>query len=102
MLEKLWSWLIPLVYLSDNWISLVGVVLVTTCTVFWLFLLPLMLRGGPDNPYFGILVFLLLPGAFIASLLFIPLGIVLKRRAEGRSHREILQAPVTFDFRRIE
>jgi NapC/NirT cytochrome c family, N-terminal region len=102
MLEKTRSWLVPLVYLSDNWISLTGVVLVTTCTVFWLFLLPVMLSGGPGNPYLGILVFMLLPGSFFLSLFLIPLGIVLKRRRQGKATKEILKAPVTLDFRRVE
>src|SRR5438445_13727435 len=101
MLEKLRSWLIPLVYLSDNWISLTGVVLVTSSTVFWLFLLPVMLRGGPSNPYLGILTFMLLPGPFFTSLLLIPLGIILKRRAQGRSATELLKAPSAPHFRRI-
>src|ERR1039457_3110585 len=102
MLEKTRSWLVPLVYLSDNWISLTGVVLVTTCTVFWLFLLPVMLSGGPGNPYLGILIFMLLPGGFFMSLFLIPLGIVLKRRRQGKVTKVILKAPVTLDFRRVE
>src|SRR5579884_3648511 len=102
MLGKLRLWLVPLVYLSDNWISLTGVVLVTTCTIFWLFLLPVMLSGGPGNPYVGILTYMLLPGAFFASLLFIPLGIILKRRARGITTADLLQAPLTLDFRRPE
>ena len=35
----------PLVHLSNNWVSLIGVVVVTTATVFWLFLLPTTMRG---------------------------------------------------------
>lgn len=93
MLQKARSWLIPLVYLSDNWISLIGVVLITTCAVFWLFLLPVMLRGGPGNPYLGILMFMLLPGAFFLSLILIPLGIVLKRRARGVTRRSPQNPP---------
>jgi hypothetical protein len=77
------GWLSPLIHLSNNWISLAGVVLVTTCTVFWLFLLPTTLKGEVDNPYIGILVFLVIPAPFILGLLMIPLGIWLKRRREG-------------------
>ena len=102
MLQKTRSWLIPLVYLSDNWISLIGVVLITTCAVFWLFLLPVMLRGGPGNPYLGILMFMLLPGAFFLSLILIPLGIVLKRRTRGMTPGDLLKTPVSLDFRRAE
>jgi len=80
------NWRVPrnlsaLVYLSNNWISLIGVVLVTTATVFWLFLLPVTLRGQATHPYVGILIFLLLPAAFFGGLVLIPLGIYLLRRS---------------------
>jgi nitrate/TMAO reductase-like tetraheme cytochrome c subunit len=75
----------PLVHLSNNWISLAGVVLVTTATVFWLFLLPVTLRGETQSPYVGILVFLILPGPFFAGLILIPLGMWLRRRREGHA-----------------
>src|SRR5579863_7950713 len=94
--------LAPLIYLANNWISLVGVVIVTTATVFWLFLLPFTLRGEITHPYIGILVFLLLPVAFILGLLLIPAGIALRRHVGG-------PAPPSFpplnwqnhDFRRL-
>ena len=73
----------PLIYLSNNWVSLAGVVLVTTATVLWLFLLPTTLQGHTDNPYIGILAFLTLPVPFFAGLIMIPLGMWLKRRREG-------------------
>jgi hypothetical protein len=79
------GWLSPLIHLSNNWTSLAGVVLVTTTTVFWLFLLPTTLRGQTDNPYFGILAFLVIPGPFFLGLVLIPVGILRKRRREGRT-----------------
>jgi len=79
------GWLSPLIHLSNNWISLAGVIVVTTATVFWLFLLPVTLKGETTSPYIGILVFLGLPGPFFTGLILIPLGIWLKRRREGRS-----------------
>ncbi len=96
MANKSGSWLAPLIYLSDNWISLAGVVLVTTSVVLWLLVLPVTLGSGVQNPYLGILLYLLLPVAFFLSLLLIPIGIVLKRR---RMHAAGLQSPVTIDFR---
>jgi hypothetical protein len=63
------GWLSPLVYLSNNWISLVGVVIVTTATVLWLFLLPATLRGETGNPYLGILAYLAFPAVFIGGLI---------------------------------
>ena len=79
------SWLSPFIHLSNNWISLLGVVLVTTTTVLWLFLLPITLKGDVANPYIGLLAFLTIPGPFFGGLLLIPLGMWLKRKREGRT-----------------
>jgi hypothetical protein len=77
------GWLAPYIHLSNNWISLVGVVLVTSATVFWLFLLPITMGSDTKNPYIGILAFLTLPGPFFGGLILIPLGMWLKRKREG-------------------
>src|SRR3954447_10254687 len=77
------GWLSPLIHLSNNWISLVGVVLVTTTTILWLFLLPVTMKGETENPYLGMLAFLTIPGPFFGGLLLVPLGMWLKRRREG-------------------
>jgi hypothetical protein len=99
------SRLAPLIHLSNNWISLIGVVVVTTATVFWLFLLPFMLRGEITHPYIGILVFLLLPAVFILGLVLIPLGILYHRRRERASGRVPPSFPPlnwqNLDFRRL-
>jgi hypothetical protein len=76
-------WLSPLIYLSSNWISLAGVVVVTTASIFWLFLLPTTIRGTASSPYIGILAFLALPAPFFMGLLFIPLGMWWKRKRTG-------------------
>jgi hypothetical protein len=81
------GWLSPYVHLSSNWISLIGVVLVTTATVFWLFLLPTTLKGEASSPYIGILVFMVLPAPFFTGLILIPLGIWRQRRADIRAKR---------------
>ena len=95
----------PLVYLSNNWISLVGVIVVTTATVFWLFLLPFSLRGEITHPYIGILIFLLLPAFFIFGLVLIPVGILLRRhrdRARGRTPASFPEINwQNHDFRRL-
>ena len=90
------GWLSPLVHLSSNWISLTGVVIVTTATIFWLFLLPITLRGETDNPYIGILAFLVLPAPFFTGLVLIPVGMLIKRK---RERREGLYPP---EFPRLE
>ena len=75
----------PLIHLSNNWLSQVGVVLVTTAAVFWLFLLPTTLKGEVESAYVGIFAFLLIPGVFFAGLTLIPVGIIRRKRLEGRS-----------------
>jgi nitrate/TMAO reductase-like tetraheme cytochrome c subunit len=79
------GWLSPIIHLSNNWISLAGVVIVTTATVLWLFLLPITVHGETENPYIGILAFLTIPAPFFGGLVLIPLGMWLKRKREGRS-----------------
>jgi hypothetical protein len=75
----------PVIHLSNNWISLAGVVLVTTATIFWLFVLPITLRGQTENPYIGILAYLVLPAPFFAGLMLVPLGMWIQRKRDGRS-----------------
>ncbi|HTW66444.1 MAG TPA: NapC/NirT family cytochrome c [Bryobacteraceae bacterium] len=97
--------LAPLVYLANNWISLIGVVVVTTATVFWLFLLPFSLRGEITHPYIGILIFLLLPGSFILGLVLIPAGIMYRRRRDrAKGQTSTTFPPLNLqntDFRRL-
>src|SRR4051794_16011693 len=80
MLSRIRSWLEPLVYLTNNVLSLAGVVLVTASAVLWIVLLPTLLSGEIHNPYMGILLFMGLPGAFFAGLFLIPFGMWMKRR----------------------
>jgi hypothetical protein len=77
-------WLSPLVYLSNNLLSLIGVVAVTFAGILWLLLLPITLRGARLHPYVGILVYMLLPALFLAGLVLIPLGIHLNRRRQQK------------------
>src|SRR6266853_1143142 len=78
------GWVSPLIHLSNNWISFLGVLIVTTSTVFWLFLLPTTLRGEAKNPYIGILSYMGVPTAFFLGLILIPLGTAWKHRRELR------------------
>jgi hypothetical protein len=85
--ERLEGWLAPVVYLSKNWISRIGVIVVTTATVLWLFLLPASFRGEFRHPYLGILAYLILPALFFLGLFLIPAGIFLHIRTERREGR---------------
>src|SRR5215831_8011362 len=66
--------------LTRHWLSLVGAALVTTAAISWLFVLPQQLRGHVDNPYVGILVFLIIPIVFFAGLALMAVGIYLSKR----------------------
>jgi nitrate/TMAO reductase-like tetraheme cytochrome c subunit len=75
------DWARLIYYLSQNTLSLIGVVLTSSAALtligFWIydFVLP-----GPPHPYVGILLFLILPALFIVGLLLIPIGILIRRR----------------------
>src|SRR5215472_7778503 len=66
--------------LTQHWLSQIGVALVTTAGLSWLFVLPLQVRGHVSNPYIGIIVFLILPVIFFLGLLLIPIGVYLGKR----------------------
>ena len=74
--------------LSRHWLSLAGVALVTTAAISWLFVLPLHIRGHVDNPYVGIVVFLILPIVFFTGLVLIPIGVYLSKRRIRRDMTE--------------
>lgn len=66
--------------LTLHWVSLAGSMIVITAVLSFLFVLPLQMRGHVDNPYIGIVVFLILPAIFFVGLLLIPIGIYLGKR----------------------
>ncbi len=95
------KWLSPYVHLSSNWLSRIGVVLVTTGAVLWFYLLPTLLRGEVNHPYAGILIFMGLPGLFFGGLILIPLGIAIQRRREKRRGALPTEFP-DLDFKNVE
>jgi nitrate/TMAO reductase-like tetraheme cytochrome c subunit len=66
--------------LTRHWLSLLGAALLATALISWLFVLPLQIRGHVDNPYVGIVVFLILPIIFFTGLALIPIGVYLSKR----------------------
>ena len=66
--------------LTRHWLSLLGVALLATAVISWLFVLPQQIRGHVDNPYVGILVFLVLPAIFFTGLALVPIGVYLSKR----------------------
>src|SRR5499427_11010127 len=65
--------------LTQNWVGLIGVFLVTTAVISWLFVLPLQIRGHVSNPYIGIIAFLILPIVFFTGLILVPIGIYISK-----------------------
>jgi hypothetical protein len=69
-----------LVLLTSHWLSWIGVALIVTALCTWLFLLPLQVRGETDNPYLGVLAFVLVPLVLFAGLALVPVGAWIARR----------------------
>jgi hypothetical protein len=67
-----------------NPISMIGVGLTTASGLLFLFLLALDLFGFLENPYTGIVVFIVIPGLFVLGLLLIPVGLSRERRRIAR------------------
>jgi len=98
MLTRALDRLRPVIYLSSNPLSLIGVVLATMGGGLWLFLLPTLLRGSAATPYLGILTFMILPGVFLIGLVLIPVGIAIRRislRRRGLPMQDF--PPLTFE-----
>jgi nitrate/TMAO reductase-like tetraheme cytochrome c subunit len=68
-----------LVLLTTHWLTRIGVVLVITALSTWLFFLPAT-RADHENPYTGMILYLILPAIFFAGLGCIALGVILGRR----------------------
>lgn len=76
--------------LTKHWLSLLGVALLATALISWLFVLPQQIRGHVDNPYVGIVVFLVLPAIFFTGLVLIPIGIHLSKRQIRKGLTEVV------------
>ncbi len=76
-------WLLPVLYLTDNWISRTGFFFVLSAMVLWIFLTGASEASG----YLGILQFVALPAAFFLGLLLVPIGISMQRRREAPDHQ---------------
>lgn len=67
--------------LTVHWLSYLGVTLVSlSVTIFILALLFVNLFLNHVNPYLDLIVLLILPGFFFIGLIFIPIGIYIKRK----------------------
>lgn len=67
-----------------NPIAAIGIALTTATGLLFVFLVALQLLGFLDNPYAGIVVYVLVPAVFIFGLLLIPIGLSIERRRTSR------------------
>jgi hypothetical protein len=63
-----------------HWISAIGVALTTASALLFLFFVALDLLGVFQNPYVGIIIFVIVPALFVVGLVCIPVGLWLERR----------------------
>jgi nitrate/TMAO reductase-like tetraheme cytochrome c subunit len=69
-----------IVLVASHWLSMLGASLALAVFLCWLFLLPLQIRGHAENPYIGILAFVIVPLLFFLGLGLVPIGVFLARR----------------------
>ena len=74
--------------LLGNRVSAIGVALTTASALIFFFLLALELAGALQNPYMGIVQFVILPALFLLGLLLIPLGRWQQRRRDPAAAAE--------------
>jgi nitrate/TMAO reductase-like tetraheme cytochrome c subunit len=87
------GWVRPALFFGNNPISLAGGAITSASgvTMIGYWLVELFGRFS-DNPYVGIIFFLLLPGVFIGGLLLIPVGMLIRRKKLQKAG----QIPVAF------
>src|SRR6478672_6569849 len=100
MKKSLRDWARPILFLGQNPITLIGAVITTssafTIILFWLYEL---VHRGPVQPYAGIVIFMILPGVFVAGLLLMPIGGLWRRYRLVREGKLPHVYP-SFDLRR--
>ena len=79
-------------------VALAGALLTTASAVVFIALLIAELVGLFDNPYAGLVVFVVIPAFFVLGLLLIPLGMWLEHR-RLKAHPDAVREWVVIDFR---
>lgn len=80
-------------------LAIAGALIVTTSAVAFTALLIAALIGLLENPYAGLVVFVIIPGVFVLGLLLIPFGMWRQRRTL-RAHPDAAVDWPVLDFRR--
>lgn len=86
------KWLVRAIYFSNNWISRIGVVLVSFAVVLWFYFAGSGARGG----YQDLVQYLALPGLFFLGLVMVPLGSEWNSRHQGEA-----PASISFSDKRV-
>src|SRR3954468_19408973 len=67
--------------LTSHWLTMAGALIATVAAFAWLLTFTAtQVRGHASNPYIGILSFIILPMAFVAGLVLMPIGIWISKR----------------------
>src|SRR5262249_6453486 len=82
-----------LMAVSSHWVSLTGLALSLTALISWMFVLPVHIRGHVDNPYIGVLVFIVIPLIFFTGLALVPLGVYLGWRRGKKGMKQSMTDP---------
>ena len=78
---------------TRHWLSLLGSLVAAVALVLMVMLVAIELSGFQGGPYLGILTYMLLPALFLVGLLMIPVGVLLRRRADARAAERHESAP---------
>jgi hypothetical protein len=84
--------------LIQNYISFVGVVIMFTSLACIILLFVIDLTQGTENPYFGIVTYILLPGVLLFGLFVVIVGIIRERRRRSLSPDSELSPYPKIDF----
>lgn len=84
--------------LVKNYVSFAGLVLVFTSLACIILLFLIDLTQESENPYFGIVTYIVLPGFLILGLLIVVVGMIRERRRRRLSPSSEISAYPTIDF----
>jgi nitrate/TMAO reductase-like tetraheme cytochrome c subunit len=84
--------------LLQNYVSFVGALIVTAATISILLLVLIDLTGRSENPYLGIITYIILPGFLILGLAVMVTGALFERRRRRRSPASDIQAYPKIDL----
>ncbi len=88
--------------IATNWTGTLGVTMVTSAFLLFVFFELLRLAGILTNSYVGLVGYMALPALFILGLILVPIGWWQYRRATGRTTEELLTQRFPDDMTRAK